>query len=47
MSSRGRCSTSYALTAGRRANSVNVQKVLWCLHELDLAYHRIDAGAYE
>ena len=27
-----------------RANSVNVQKVLWCLHELDLAYHRIDAG---
>src|SRR3981081_3326546 len=27
-----------------RANSVNVQKVLWCLRELDLAYHRIDAG---
>jgi glutathione S-transferase len=27
-----------------RANSVNVQKVLWCLHELDLAYERIDAG---
>jgi glutathione S-transferase len=27
-----------------RANSVNVQKVLWCLAELDLAYHRIDAG---
>src|SRR3954464_13703053 len=27
-----------------RANSVNVQKVLWCLHELDLAYDRIDAG---
>ena len=28
---------------GRR-NSVNVQKVLWCLRELDLAYERIDAG---
>jgi glutathione S-transferase len=27
-----------------RANSVNVQKVLWCLSELDLAYDRIDAG---
>jgi glutathione S-transferase len=27
-----------------RANSVNVQKVLWCLHELDLSYERIDAG---
>jgi glutathione S-transferase len=27
-----------------RANSVNVQKVLWCLAELDLAYERIDAG---
>ena len=27
-----------------RANSVNVQKVLWCLTELDLAYERIDAG---
>ena len=27
-----------------RANSVNVQKVLWCLAELDLAYDRIDAG---
>jgi glutathione S-transferase len=27
-----------------RANSVNVQKVLWCLHELDIAYERIDAG---
>jgi glutathione S-transferase len=27
-----------------RANSVNVQKVLWCLSELDLAYERIDAG---
>src|SRR3981081_1550097 len=27
-----------------RANSVNVQKVLWCLHELDLAYDRVDAG---
>jgi glutathione S-transferase len=27
-----------------RANSVNVQKVLWCLSELDLACERIDAG---
>jgi glutathione S-transferase len=27
-----------------RANSVNVQKVLWCLRELDLAYQRLDAG---
>jgi glutathione S-transferase len=27
-----------------RANSVNVQKVLWCLRELGLAYERIDAG---
>jgi glutathione S-transferase len=27
-----------------RANSVNVQKVLWCLTELDLAHERIDAG---
>ena len=27
-----------------RENSVNVQKVLWCLSELDLDYERIDAG---
>lgn len=27
-----------------RANSVNVQKVLWCCGELDLAFERIDAG---
>jgi glutathione S-transferase len=27
-----------------RANSVNVQKVLWCLRELDLPYQRINAG---
>ena len=27
-----------------RANSVNVQKVLWCCRELDLRYERIDAG---
>jgi glutathione S-transferase len=32
------------LTIWGRANSVNVQKVLWCLRELDLAYARIDAG---
>jgi glutathione S-transferase len=27
-----------------RANSVNVQKVLWCCDELGLAFERIDAG---
>src|SRR5579863_7177368 len=27
-----------------RANSINVQKVLWCCGELGLQYHRIDAG---
>jgi glutathione S-transferase len=32
------------LTIWGRANSVNVQKVLWCLRELDLTYDRIDAG---
>jgi glutathione S-transferase len=32
------------LTIWGRANSVNVQKVLWCLRELDLAHERIDAG---
>ena len=32
------------LTIWGRPNSVNVQKVLWCLHELDLAFERIDAG---
>ncbi len=32
------------ITIWGRANSVNVQKVLWCLHELDLDYDRIDAG---
>ncbi len=32
------------LTIWGRANSVNVQKVLWCLAELDLPYHRVDAG---
>jgi glutathione S-transferase len=32
------------ITIWGRANSVNVQKVLWCLNELDLAYERIDAG---
>ena len=32
------------ITIWGRANSVNVQKVLWCLEELDLAYERIDAG---
>ena len=32
------------LTIWGRANSVNVQKVLWCLSELDIAHQRIDAG---
>jgi glutathione S-transferase len=32
------------LTIWGRKNSVNVQKVLWCCHELDLAHRRIDAG---
>ncbi|WGS17495.1 MULTISPECIES: glutathione S-transferase family protein [unclassified Bradyrhizobium] len=32
------------LTIWGRANSVNVQKVLWSLAELDLPYQRIDAG---
>jgi glutathione S-transferase len=32
------------LTIWGRPNSVNVQKVLWCLSELDLSYRRIDAG---
>jgi len=27
-----------------RTSSINVQKVLWCCAELDLAYERIDAG---
>jgi glutathione S-transferase len=33
-----------ALTIWGRPNSVNVQKVLWCLSELELTYERIDAG---
>ncbi len=32
------------ITIWGRANSVNVQKVLWCLRVLELAYGRIDAG---
>lgn len=32
------------LTIYGRTNSVNVQKVLWCLAELELPYERIDAG---
>jgi glutathione S-transferase len=28
-----------------RTNSINVQKVLWCCHELGLDYERIDAGS--
>ena len=37
-------SNKQQLTIWGRANSVNVQKVLWCLAELDLAFDRIDAG---
>jgi glutathione S-transferase len=29
-----------------RANSINVQKVLWCCHELEVDYDRIDAGLH-
>ena len=32
------------LTIWGRANSVNVQKVLWCAEEFGLSYRRIDAG---
>jgi len=32
------------LTIWGRANSINVQKVMWCCHELGLAFERIDAG---
>jgi glutathione S-transferase len=32
------------LTIWGRPNSVNVQKVLWCLAELDVDFERIDAG---
>lgn len=32
------------ITVWGRRNSVNVQKVLWCLGELGLEYERIDAG---
>jgi len=32
------------LTIYGRTNSVNVQKVLWCLTELNVPYTRIDAG---
>ena len=32
------------VTIWGRANSVNVQKVLWCAHEINLEFNRIDAG---
>jgi glutathione S-transferase len=32
------------LTIWGRANSVNVQKVLWCAEEVGMSYRRIDAG---
>jgi glutathione S-transferase len=34
------------LTVYGRTNSVNVQKVLWCLAELDVPYERVDAGLH-
>jgi glutathione S-transferase len=34
------------LTIWGRANSVNVQKVLWCCAELGLPFERIDAGLH-
>ena len=33
-----------AIRVWGRANSVNVQKVLWCLDELDVPFERVDAG---
>ena len=32
------------ITLWGRKNSINVQKALWCIEELGLAYERIDAG---
>jgi glutathione S-transferase len=43
-SGRERVANKQEITIWGRANSVNVQKVLWCLAELGLPYHRIDAG---
>jgi glutathione S-transferase len=34
------------LTIWGRANSVNVQKILWCCEELNLNFDRIDAGLH-
>ena len=34
------------ITVWGNADSVNVQKVLWCCEELGLAYRRIDAGRH-
>ena len=34
------------LTVWGNADSVNVQKVLWCCEELGLAYRRVDAGRH-
>ena len=41
---RQRGKTASKITIWGRKSSVNVQSVLWCLEELDLAYSRIDAG---
>ncbi|WP_159104031.1 SDR family NAD(P)-dependent oxidoreductase [Rhodopseudomonas sp. B29] len=42
---RARETTGSALKIWGRANSINVQKVLWCCGELRLDYVRIDAGS--
>lgn len=41
---RAHAATLAMLTIYGRTNSVNVQKVLWCLAELGLPHERIDAG---
>jgi glutathione S-transferase len=41
---KGKCVGTSKLTIWGRANSVNVQKVLWCAEELGLSCDRIDAG---
>src|SRR3954447_1688103 len=43
-SAQGNAVADSNLTIWGRANSVNVQKVLWCAAELELSYRRIDAG---
>jgi glutathione S-transferase len=35
---------SWELKIWGRANSINVQKVLWCCGEIGLEFERVDAG---